>query len=74
MSSPSTELTRRMAIYEQFHQINRWGDTFNSDNSPNTGSSTIVQVDGRLENKVKLDSVLFLGWMLKLFLPVAGNN
>ncbi|XVF39449.1 hypothetical protein PTKIN_Ptkin01aG0035800 [Pterospermum kingtungense] len=51
MSSPSTELTRRMAIYEQFHQISRWGDTFNGDHSPNTGSSTIVQMDVRLDNK-----------------------
>ncbi|XWS23833.1 hypothetical protein CRYUN_Cryun28dG0049100 [Craigia yunnanensis] len=53
MSSPSTELTRRMAIYEQFHQISRWGDTFNGDDSPNTGSSTILQVDVRLENKAE---------------------
>ncbi|KAK6277415.1 hypothetical protein POUND7_017738 [Theobroma cacao] len=53
MSSPSTELTKRMAIYEQFHQISRWGDVFNSDNSPNTGSSTIVQVDVRLDNKAE---------------------
>ncbi|XP_022773180.1 transcription factor TGA7-like [Durio zibethinus] len=53
MSYPSTELTRSMAIYEQFHQISRWGDTFNGDDSPNTGSSTIVQVDVRLDNKAE---------------------
>ncbi|XP_022745173.1 transcription factor TGA3-like [Durio zibethinus] len=53
MSSQSTELTPRMAIYEQFHQISRWGDTFNADVSPSTGSSTIVQVDARLENKAE---------------------
>ncbi|TYI44226.1 hypothetical protein ES332_A01G222100v1 [Gossypium tomentosum] len=53
MSSPSTELTRRMAIYEQFHHISRWADTFNSDNSPNIGSSTIVPADVRLKNKAE---------------------
>ncbi|XVE95375.1 hypothetical protein REPUB_Repub02eG0091700 [Reevesia pubescens] len=53
MNSPSTELSRRMAIYEQFHQIGRWGDAFNVDDSPNTGSSTIVQMDVRLENKAE---------------------
>ncbi|XWS25232.1 hypothetical protein CRYUN_Cryun27aG0051900 [Craigia yunnanensis] len=53
MSSPSSELTRRMAIYEQFHQISGWGDTFNGHDSPNTGSSTIVQMDVRLENKAE---------------------
>ncbi|XVF64695.1 hypothetical protein PTKIN_Ptkin09bG0188300 [Pterospermum kingtungense] len=56
MSSPSTELTRRMAVYEQFHQISRWGDTFNVNNSPNTGSSTILQMDARLENKADYTS------------------
>ncbi|XVE60413.1 hypothetical protein DITRI_Ditri05aG0126700 [Diplodiscus trichospermus] len=53
MSSPLAELTRKMAIYEQFHQMSRWGDTFNAENSPNTGSSTVVQVDVRLENKAE---------------------
>ncbi|GMJ02469.1 TGACG sequence-specific binding protein 7 [Hibiscus trionum] len=53
MNSPSTELTRRMAIYEQFHHISRWGDAFNVDNSPNTGSSTIVPADVRLNNKAE---------------------
>ncbi|GLU00984.1 hypothetical protein SLE2022_183140 [Rubroshorea leprosula] len=53
MSSPSTQLTTTMGIYEPFHQLSRWdvGDTFKSDDSPNTGSSTVVQVDARLENK-----------------------
>ncbi|KAA3484921.1 transcription factor TGA3-like isoform X1 [Gossypium australe] len=51
MSSPSTELTRRMTIYEQLNQISRWGDSFNRGDSPNTGSSTIVEGDVRLENK-----------------------
>ncbi|KAK8572371.1 hypothetical protein V6N13_047971 [Hibiscus sabdariffa] len=34
-----------MTIYEQFHQISRWGDAFNRDDSPNTGSSAIMEVD-----------------------------
>ncbi|KAG4140818.1 hypothetical protein ERO13_D06G040900v2 [Gossypium hirsutum] len=53
MSSLSAELTRRMAMYEQFHQINKWGDTFNGEDSPKTGSSTVLQVDVRLENKAE---------------------
>ncbi|KAL4310618.1 hypothetical protein GQ457_01G027710 [Hibiscus cannabinus] len=51
MNSPSTEFTRRMAIYEQFNQISRLGDAFNCGDSPNTGSSAIVEVDVGLENK-----------------------
>nr|KJB64193.1 hypothetical protein B456_010G045700 [Gossypium raimondii] len=53
MSSLSTELTRRKAMYEQLHQINKWGDTFNGEDSPKTGSSTVLQVDVRLENKAE---------------------
>ncbi|KAK8705483.1 hypothetical protein V6N13_049085 [Hibiscus sabdariffa] len=53
MNSPSTELTRRMAIYEQFHHISRWGDAFNGDTSPNTGTSTIVPADVSLKNKAE---------------------
>ncbi|XP_044512242.1 transcription factor TGA7 isoform X3 [Mangifera indica] len=53
MSSPSTQLAtlRRMSIYEPFHQINTWGNTFQGDASPNTGSSTVVEVDAKLDNK-----------------------
>ncbi|KDO80846.1 hypothetical protein CISIN_1g036441mg [Citrus sinensis] len=55
MSSPSSQLAtlRRMSIYEPFHQISMWGDTFHGDASPNTGSSTIVQVDTRLDNQTE---------------------
>ncbi|GMI64857.1 TGA1A-related gene 3 [Hibiscus trionum] len=49
MNSPS----RTMAIYEQFHHISRWGDAFNGDNSPHTGSSTIAPVDVSLKNKAE---------------------
>ncbi|KAK8623560.1 hypothetical protein V6N13_118443 [Hibiscus sabdariffa] len=51
MNSPSTELRRRMTIYEQFHHMSRWGEAFNVDNSPNTGSSTMAPADVRLNNK-----------------------
>ncbi|KAL5844179.1 hypothetical protein ACOSQ4_010137 [Xanthoceras sorbifolium] len=53
MSSPSTQLStlRRMGLYEPFHQISMWGDTFQGDASPNTDSSTLVQVDTRLDKK-----------------------
>ncbi|GLT84970.1 hypothetical protein SLE2022_031750 [Rubroshorea leprosula] len=54
MSSPSTQLTTTtIGVYEPFHQLSRWGigDTFKSDDSPNTGSSTVVQADARLENQ-----------------------
>ncbi|TXG52885.1 hypothetical protein EZV62_022054 [Acer yangbiense] len=53
MSSPSTQLAplRRMSLYEPFHQISMWGDTFQGDASPNTGSSSLVQVDARLDQK-----------------------
>ncbi|MBA0827988.1 hypothetical protein Goarm_012722, partial [Gossypium armourianum] len=40
-----------MTIYKQLNQISRWGDSFNRGDSPNTGSSTIVEGDVRLENK-----------------------
>lgn len=68
MSSPSSQLAtlRRMSIYEPFHQISMWGDTFHGDASPNTGSSTIVQVDTRLDNQVILE-VFFFGYRLSGF-------
>ncbi|KAE8679796.1 Transcription factor TGA3 [Hibiscus syriacus] len=50
MNSPSTELPRSMAIYEQFHHISRWGDGFDSNN---TGSSAIVPADVGLKNKAE---------------------
>lgn len=75
MSSPSTQLAtlRRMSIYEPFHQINMWGDTFQGDASPNTGSSTIVEVDARLDNKVKIHEFCFLGYrILGFFHLISG--
>lgn len=53
MSSPSTELAsfRRMGIYEPFHSMSTWANNFKDNDSPNTGSSTVVQMDARLDNK-----------------------
>ncbi|KAA8522529.1 hypothetical protein F0562_013110 [Nyssa sinensis] len=58
MSSPSTQFATsgRMGMYEPLHQISMWEDTFNGDISPNTGASTVVQVDIRPDNKSKYTS------------------
>lgn len=64
MSFPSTQFatSRRMGIYEPNHQISMWGHAFKSDNSPNTGISTIVEADGKLDN-----GVLLLSFAVSLF-------
>ncbi|XXG61304.1 hypothetical protein AAC387_Pa04g2998 [Persea americana] len=53
MSFPSTQFatSRRMGIYEPNHQISMWGQSFISDSSPNTGISTIVEADAKLDNR-----------------------
>ncbi|XP_077213752.1 transcription factor TGA1-like [Tasmannia lanceolata] len=53
MSSPSTQLStsRRMGIYEPTHQISMWGEPFKSSSSPNTGASTIVEAETKLDNR-----------------------
>ncbi|XP_038703542.1 transcription factor TGA7 isoform X1 [Tripterygium wilfordii] len=53
MSSPSTQLAtlRGMSIYEPFHHITMWEDTFKDDGISNTGPSTVLQVETRLDNK-----------------------
>uniref|UniRef100_A0A2P2LQT7 Transcription factor TGA7 n=1 Tax=Rhizophora mucronata TaxID=61149 RepID=A0A2P2LQT7_RHIMU len=53
MSSLSTQLAslRGMGLYEPFHQISSWGDTFRGDGSLNIGSSTGAQADTRLDNR-----------------------
>ncbi|KAA8538019.1 hypothetical protein F0562_027401 [Nyssa sinensis] len=55
MSSPSTQFatSRRMGICDPLNQISMWEDTFKGDVSPNTGASTVVQVDSRLDNKAE---------------------
>ncbi|KAK9270588.1 hypothetical protein L1049_026169 [Liquidambar formosana] len=63
MRSPSTQFTtsRRMGIYEPHHQISMWGDTFKGDTSPNTGASTIEQLDAKVNNKAEYTSFESLG-------------
>ncbi|KAJ4965495.1 hypothetical protein NE237_017344 [Protea cynaroides] len=53
MSSPSTQFaaSRRMGIYEPVHHISMWGETFKGSTSPNTGVSTIVELETRVDNK-----------------------
>ncbi|EEF48435.1 transcription factor TGA7 [Ricinus communis] len=55
MTSSSTQLSalRGMGIYEPFHQISSWGDTFRGDGSLNVGSSTIVPVDTGINDKTE---------------------
>ncbi|XP_010261147.1 PREDICTED: transcription factor TGA1-like isoform X2 [Nelumbo nucifera] len=51
MSSPSTQFatSRRMGIYEPVHQISMWAEPFKADCSPNTGTSTIIEVDTKMD-------------------------
>lgn len=68
MSYPSTQFatSRQMGIYEPFRQVGVWRETFSGGNSSNVGASTIVEVDSRQENKVRMHEVwsvfLFLCW------------
>ncbi|KAM7514621.1 hypothetical protein LguiA_004204 [Lonicera macranthoides] len=58
MASTSTQFatSRRMGIYDPIHQISMWDDAFVGDISPNTGISTILQVDPMLDNKPEFTS------------------
>lgn len=54
-SSSPTQLAslRDMGIYEPFQQIVSWGNVFKSDindHSPNTASSSIIQVDATTDD------------------------
>lgn len=54
-SSSPTQLAsfRDMGIYEPFQQIVGWGNVFKSDindHSPNTATSSIIQVDPRIDD------------------------
>lgn len=42
-----------MGIYEPFRQVGVWRETFSGGNSSNIGASTIVEVDSRIDNKVR---------------------
>jgi transcription factor TGA len=62
-SSSPTQLAslRDMGIYEPFQQIVGWGNVFKSDindHSPNTATSSIIQVDPRIDdhnNNIKIN-------------------
>lgn len=66
MSSASTQFAspRKMGIFEPNHQIGMWGDSFKADSSQNTGASSIVEAEIKLDNRVgylKYFSFLFFG-------------
>lgn len=46
-----------MGIYDPFQQVSMWEDAFKGDISPNTGASTILQVDAGLPNKVTIHQI-----------------
>ncbi|WOK92147.1 transcription factor tga1 [Canna indica] len=57
MSSASTQFAtpRKMGIYESNHQhqITMWADSFKTDSSQNTAASTIVETDGKRDNRLE---------------------
>ncbi|XP_061339533.1 transcription factor TGA3-like [Gastrolobium bilobum] len=55
MSSSSTQLviTKRMGIYEPFHHVSMWGDSFKVDGSLNSIASPMLMVNTSMENKVR---------------------
>ncbi|XP_041015400.1 transcription factor TGA7-like [Juglans microcarpa x Juglans regia] len=63
MSSASIQpfTSRRMGIYNPFQQVSVWGDTFKGDSSPNTGASTVLQVDAGMHNKSEIISQESMG-------------
>ena len=65
MSSPSTQFatSTRMGIYEPYHQISMWEDSFKIDITPNTGLSTVVQLDSKLDNNVKIIEVFSFAFL-----------
>ncbi|XP_050238238.1 transcription factor TGA7 isoform X2 [Mercurialis annua] len=58
MSFSSTQLSavRGMGIYEPFHQINSWGDTFRADGTLHVDASTNLPVDTGLDDKAEYGS------------------
>ena len=66
MSYPPTQFvtSRNMAIYDSNQQISMWEDSFKSDSSPNTGGSTIVEADGKLDYRVSI--LDYVSWLKDL--------
>ncbi|KAF6149263.1 hypothetical protein GIB67_026119, partial [Kingdonia uniflora] len=51
MSASSTQFMTSRRIVLPIHQVNMWANAFKDDNSPNTGTSTILEVDAKFDNK-----------------------
>ncbi|XP_043719926.1 transcription factor TGA1-like isoform X2 [Telopea speciosissima] len=53
MNSPSTQFpaSRTMGLYQPAHLISMWGESLKGSSSPNTGLSTIVGVETKLDDK-----------------------
>ncbi|KAG9451651.1 hypothetical protein H6P81_011616 [Aristolochia fimbriata] len=63
MSTPSTQFAtpRRMVLYEPNHQMGMWGEPFKADSSPNTGTSSVVEPDLKVDNRSEAASQGNLG-------------
>ena len=55
MSSTSTQFapSARMGMYDPIHQVSMWESAFRGDIIPNSDASVPVQINARLDNKVK---------------------
>lgn len=54
---------RDMGIYEPFQQLVSWGNVYKSDindHSPNTASSSVIQVDARIDDHNNIVKVILL--------------
>lgn len=62
MNSPTTQFVtpRRLGIYEPIHQISPWGENFKSNGNPNASASMIVEVDAKLDDQVKILTIILL--------------
>ncbi|URE06207.1 hypothetical protein MUK42_19426 [Musa troglodytarum] len=63
MSSASTQFAspRKMGIFEPNRQIGMWGDSFKADSSQNTGASSIVEAEIKLDNRLEDSPHTMLG-------------
>lgn len=67
---------RDMGIYEPFQQLVSWGNVYKSDindHSPNTASSSVIQVDTRVDdhnNIIKVTLYIHIYFSQKIFTHV----
>lgn len=56
MSSSSTQLVlaKRMGIYDPFHQVSMWGDTFKIDGSLNSIAPPMLMMKPSMQNKARV--------------------